>query len=144
MCDVHVKLPCFRYFQTWFVIIIRTLMYENYLWTYCNMWLVVLNHVWSWFVHWFVWDPSWFHRTTEFIWVQVWWFDHFGDCYCTCALINWTVQLHRGILFRHVKDITFLFRCLRGVVPMGSRLGTLLVNSSQCLHIVSILASKLL
>ena len=30
-CDVDVKLLCFHYFQTWFVIIIRTLMYEKYL-----------------------------------------------------------------------------------------------------------------
>ena len=30
------------------------------------------------------------------------------------------------------------------VVPMASRLATLLVSSSQCLHMVSILASKLL
>ena len=30
-CDVDVKLLCFRYFQTWFVITIRTLMYETYL-----------------------------------------------------------------------------------------------------------------
>ena len=72
---------------------VETPMYENYLWTYCNMWLVVLNHVRSWFVCWFVWDPSWFHRTTGFIWAQVWLFDHFGYCYCTCALINQTVLL---------------------------------------------------
>ena len=31
---------------------VETLMYENYLWTCCNMWLVVLNHVWAWFVRW--------------------------------------------------------------------------------------------
>ena len=48
---------------------VETPMYENYLWTCCNMWLVVLNHVWCWFVHQFAWDPSWFHRTTGFIWV---------------------------------------------------------------------------
>ena len=74
---------------------IETLMYENYLWTCCNMWLVVLNHVQSWFVCRFVRDPSWFHRTTRFIWVQVWRSDRFGDWYCTCALINWTVLLQR-------------------------------------------------
>ena len=33
-------------------------------------------------------DTRW---TTEFIWVQVWWFDYLGGCYCTYALINWTV-----------------------------------------------------
>jgi hypothetical protein len=31
-----------------------------------------------------------------------------------------------------------------GVVPMASRFATLLVSSSLCLHMVSILASKLL
>jgi hypothetical protein len=31
-----------------------------------------------------------------------------------------------------------------GIVPMALRLVTLLVSSSQCLHMVSILASKLL
>ena len=39
-------------------------------------------------------DPSRFHWTTRFIWAQVWWFDHFGDYYCTYALINWTVLWH--------------------------------------------------
>jgi hypothetical protein len=24
-------------------------------------------------------------------------FDHFGDCFCTCALIIWTVLLHIGV-----------------------------------------------
>ena len=33
-------------------------------------------------------DTRW---TTGFIWAQVWWFDYLGGCYCTCALINWTV-----------------------------------------------------
>ena len=86
---------------TWFVITMWTPMYVRYLWTicelWCNMWLVMLNHVRSWFVCWFVWDPSWFHRTTEFIRAQVWWFDRFGDCYCTCALINWTVLLQLAL-----------------------------------------------
>ena len=39
---------------------VDTLMYENYLWTYCNMWLVVLNHVRSWLVCWLNRDPSWY------------------------------------------------------------------------------------
>ena len=82
---------------TCFVITMWTLMYVRYLWTicelWCNMWLVVLNHIRSWFVCWFVWDPSWFHRTTGFICAQVWQFDRFSDCYCTCALINWMVLL---------------------------------------------------
>jgi hypothetical protein len=24
-------------------------------------------------------------------------FDHFGDCFCTCALIIWTVPLHTQV-----------------------------------------------
>jgi hypothetical protein len=31
--------------------------------------------------------------TTGVIWAQVREFDHFGDCFCTCALIIWTVLL---------------------------------------------------
>ena len=65
-----------------------------------NMWLVMLNHIRSWFVCWFVWDPSWFHWTIRFIWAQVWRFDRFGDCYYTCALINWTVLLHWSFMAR--------------------------------------------
>ena len=32
-------------------------------------------------------------QNTRFIWAQVWWFDRLSGCYCTCALINWTVLL---------------------------------------------------
>ena len=92
---------------------VETPMYENYLWTCCNMWLVVLNHVRSWFVRWFVWDPSWFHWTTRFIWVQVWQFDRFGDCYYTCALINWTVLLHASTR-RNQSDATVAVRKCQG------------------------------
>ena len=38
-----------------------------------------------------VWNPSRFQLTTGFIWAQVREFDRFGDCFCTCALINWSV-----------------------------------------------------
>jgi hypothetical protein len=43
---------------TWFVITLWTPMYVSYLWNicelWCNMWLVMLNHVWSWlYVGWF-------------------------------------------------------------------------------------------
>ena len=31
--------------------------------------------------------------TTGFIWAQVRKFDRFGDRFCTCALINWSVLL---------------------------------------------------
>jgi hypothetical protein len=50
-----------------------------------------VESLWSWFVCWLVWNPLWFHWTTEVIWVQVWQFDHFGDCFCTYALIIWAV-----------------------------------------------------
>ena len=46
VCD-GVKLLCFRYLWTRFVITMCTLMYEvlmNYLWNECNMWLVMLNY----------------------------------------------------------------------------------------------------
>ena len=41
------KLLCFRYLWTRFIITMWTLMYEvlaNYLWNGCNMWLVMLNY----------------------------------------------------------------------------------------------------
>jgi hypothetical protein len=63
----------------------------------CNIWCVMLNHVWPWFVCWLVQNSSWFRWTTGVIWVQVWQFDHFDDCFCTCALIMWVVPLHRII-----------------------------------------------
>ena len=82
-----------------------TPMYEilvNYLWNGCNMWLL------CWIttilvVCKLVWNPSWFQFTTEFIWAQVREFDHFGDRFCTYALINWTVlrQLHPTATFKH-------------------------------------------
>ena len=46
VCD-GLKLLCFRYLWTHFVITMCTLMYEvlmNYLWNGCNMWLVMLNY----------------------------------------------------------------------------------------------------
>ena len=46
VCD-GLKLLCFRYLWTRFVITMCTLMYEvlvNYLWNGCNMWLVMLNY----------------------------------------------------------------------------------------------------
>ena len=44
---------CFRYLWTRVVITMWTLMYSRYLWNGCNMWLVMLNHVWSWlYVSW--------------------------------------------------------------------------------------------
>ena len=38
-----------------------------------------------------LWNPSWFQLTTGFIWAQVRKFDCFSYCFCTCALINWSV-----------------------------------------------------
>jgi hypothetical protein len=43
-----------------------------------------------------VWNPSWFRLTTGIIWAQVRKFEHFGACFCTCALIIWSVLLHHA------------------------------------------------
>ena len=86
----------FRYLWTRVVITMWTPMYARYMWTTCEMdvtcglfvescTILVLCDL--------VWNPTWFHQTTGFIWVQVWWFDHFGYCNCTCALINFMVLL---------------------------------------------------
>jgi hypothetical protein len=57
---------------------------------YCNKWCVMLNHydlgllcfgLKSLMISW----------TTGVIWAQVWEFDHFGDCFWTCALMIWMV-----------------------------------------------------
>jgi hypothetical protein len=40
-----------------------------------------------------VWNPSWFRLTTGIIWAQVRKFERFGACFCTCALIIWSVLL---------------------------------------------------
>ena len=82
------KLLCFRYLWTHVVIT---------MWTTCEMdvtcgllcWITMMLVVCK-----LVWNTSWFQLTTGFIWVQVWWFDHSGDCFRTCALINWSVLLH--------------------------------------------------
>jgi hypothetical protein len=43
------KLCCFRYIWTWVVITLHKLRCMlNYLWTCCNMWQCMLNHVRSW------------------------------------------------------------------------------------------------
>jgi hypothetical protein len=92
----------------WFVITMWTSMYVSYLWTICemgcNMWLVMLNHVWSWL---YVGDLKSFVVSSDyrFIWAQVWQFDHFSDCYCTCALINWTVLLQKLLLMTVVHAV---------------------------------------
>jgi hypothetical protein len=89
------KLCCFRYIWTWFVI---TMLKSDVCWTTCEMDIACDLYVESCMilvVCWLVWNPSWFHRTTGFIWAQVWQFNHFGDCHCTCALINWMVLLHQ-------------------------------------------------
>ena len=92
VCD-GLKLLCFRYLWTHVVITIWTPMYEvivNYLWNGCNMWLVMwITTILV--VCKLVWNPSWFQLTTGFIWARVREFDRFGDCFCTCALINWSV-----------------------------------------------------
>jgi hypothetical protein len=58
----------------------------------CNVWCVMLNDAIL-VVNELVWNPSWFRLTTGIIWAQVWKFEHFGACFCTCALIIWSVLL---------------------------------------------------
>jgi hypothetical protein len=58
----------------------------------CNVWCVMLNDAIL-VVNELVWNPSWFRLTTGIIWAQVRKFEHFGACFCTCALIIWSVLL---------------------------------------------------
>jgi hypothetical protein len=58
----------------------------------CNVWCVMLNDAIL-VVNELVWNPSWFRLTTEIIWAQVQKFERFGACFCTCALIIWSVLL---------------------------------------------------
>jgi hypothetical protein len=60
----------------------------------CNVWCVMLNDAIL-VVSKLVWNPSWFQLTTGIIWAQVRKFERFGACFCTCALIIWSVLLHR-------------------------------------------------
>ena len=88
---------CFRVlYNTWFVITMTLRwcnLFANHLWnvlTYDMLcWITVILVVCK-----LVWNPSRFQLTTGFIWTQVREFDHFGDYFCTCALINWTVLRH--------------------------------------------------
>ena len=85
---------CFRVlYNTCFVIMITLRwcnLIANHLWnvvTYDMLcWITVILVVCK-----LVWNPSRFQLTTGFIWAQVREFDRFGDCFCTCALINWSV-----------------------------------------------------
>jgi hypothetical protein len=56
---------------------------------------------------------------------------------------NFLQEVHASFLGMSKIEFFFLGASV-GIVPMVSRLVTLLVSSSQCLHLVSILASKLL
>jgi hypothetical protein len=62
-----------------------------------------------------VWNPSWFHWTTGVIWAQVWEFDHFGDCFYTCALIIWTVLLQLATVVPHQIDCGRRRRCVSSI-----------------------------
>ena len=67
-----------------------------------------------------VWNPSRFRLTTGFIWAQVREFDHFDDCFCTCALINWSVPwqswrvavVWRILLVGTDRSLYLIVRCL--------------------------------
>jgi hypothetical protein len=81
--------------KTWFVIIATLWCCKSIselLWN-VNMWCVMWNDAIL-VVSKLVWNSSWFRLTTGIIWVQVWKFERFGACFCTCALIIWSVLLH--------------------------------------------------
>ena len=93
-CWCRSELCCICYCYTDVVITMLELRcMTNYLWTCCNMWLVCwIMYDLGLYVGWFeILHDTWW--TTGFIWAQVWWFDCLGGCYCTYALINWTVLL---------------------------------------------------
>jgi hypothetical protein len=88
---------CFRYFpnlvcnNSWLRGVVSLL--PNYLWNVTYD-VFMLNDVIL-VVRELVWNPLLFRFTTGIIWAQVWKFEHFGACFCTCALIIWMVLLHR-------------------------------------------------
>jgi hypothetical protein len=79
---------------TWFVINLRLRVCKWILELFvkCNVWCVMLNDAIL-VVNKLVWNPSWFRLTTRIIWAQVRKFECFGACFCTCALIIWSVLL---------------------------------------------------
>ena len=85
---------CFRVLYNTCFVITMTLRWCN---LFVNrLWNVVTYDMLCWITMILVvckldWNPSRFQLTTGFIWAQVWEFDRFGDCFCTCALINWSV-----------------------------------------------------
>jgi hypothetical protein len=60
-------------------------------------------------VCWLVWNSLWFRQTTGFIWDQIWWFDHFGGCYCTCASINWMVLLQLPLVQDSILNLSYVY-----------------------------------
>jgi hypothetical protein len=80
---------------TWFVIIATPWCCKFIfgLLVKCNVWCVMLNDAIL-VLSELVWNPSWFRLTTWIIWAQVWKFERFSACFCTCALIIWLVLLH--------------------------------------------------
>jgi hypothetical protein len=68
----------------------------------CNVWCCMLNDAIL-VVSELVWNPSWFRLTTGIIWAQVRKFECFGACFCTCALIIWSVLLQSSSKIRMIK-----------------------------------------
>jgi hypothetical protein len=48
-------------------------------------------------------------------------FDHFGDCFCTCALIIWTVLLQPTILKGDKAEVEARFGPFGDSVSVGAR-----------------------
>jgi hypothetical protein len=91
----HWCVLCFRYFMNlvcnnlW----LRVCKWMSELLVKYYMWCLMLNDAIL-VVSKLVWNPSWFRLTTGIIWAQVRKFERFSACFCTCALIIWSVMLH--------------------------------------------------
>jgi hypothetical protein len=86
LLPLHLNLVCNNYVELQCML--------NFLWICGNMWLVCwIMYNLGLYIGWFevLHDTQW---TTRFIWAQVWQFNCSGGCYCTCALINWTILLY--------------------------------------------------
>jgi hypothetical protein len=56
-----------------------------------------------------VWNPSWFRLTTGIICAQIKKFERFGTCFCTCALIIWSVLLQVAYKLQLPAEIRTIF-----------------------------------
>ena len=81
----------------------------------------MLNHVRSLlYVWWLIKTLHGTRWTTGFKWAQVRVFDRFGDCFCTCALINWSVLWEESLCFWFMMGkSSWVPSCTQGFIPIG-------------------------